>query len=483
MTAFFASPCDPGSFSDCDDVAPPRRVDLTFGAGVNRVLQSVNVGGSVFERATNLSIPPVVPDEVVFRRAGTIAGVDPSRQLLFFEQLNQDQVGTNQPLTLGPNELPLAGSPREAIADAMLSPAINRGIDNVFNNVQVSAQDSRNNIERIDYIISNGALIDATVVNLADIGFLILERGGNDAFNVAAITGYDPATGLPTSYAPLVQVPATAWGTSNPPITLSTAVMRDDGPAANPSFLPSHVVDTQNIEGVFLPLNLLLPAPPNPVTIFGFSLFATDVTPGTDLFTFSAFPQTTGNAQGGLDLVAGGFGLIRRTTIAPAGSLSLLKRITNLFGPANLPNFNQFVGDGAALALLQNNNLGQGLDVITDPAVQAGNGIEYTVYFANSGSGAAPNVVLCDQIPVGLTFDPNGYGPGLGIQAIAASSPPGPVVNYTNAADGDPGTFFAPGAALPPFCGTNQGNGAVVVNAANVAANQVGFIRFRTTVD
>jgi hypothetical protein len=91
--------------------------------------------------------------------------------------------------------------------------------------------------------------------------------------------------------------------------------------------------------------------------------------------------------------------------------------------------------------------------------------------------------VVCDQIPAGTTFNPDGYGPGLGIEAIASSSPPGPAVTYTSAADGDPGTFFPPGAALPAVCGANQNNGAVVVTVGPVNANQVGLIRFQTTVN
>ncbi len=469
----YTTPCDPGSFAGCNTAGAVT--NLTFGAGNNIVLDAVTVAGNRFEPATDLLPPLGLVPRLVFRRSGPI-----ERALVFLEQL----IATPDTLTLAPGSV-------ATLEEAMLSNVINRGIDNVFNNVSTVAaggtgQETANNIERIDYIIDGG--INVPPAQQGDVGFLILERGGNDAFKIAAITGLDGA-GLPSAYGPLIDVVPGDWGNANDVSILTAVLRRDDlGDPTPPLFRPSHTVPAQLVQGIFFPINSLVEAPDNANPVFGYSLFAADVTgAGAQLVDFTNttfFPATTnGSTQGGLDLIAGGFGLIRQTTIAPTGSLSLLKRITNLFGPANLPNFNQFVGDGATLALLQNNNLGQGLDVVTDPQVQAGNGIEYTVYLANSSTGTAANAVVCDQIPQGLTFDPNAFGPGIGIQAIAASSPPGPVVNYTNAADGDPGTFFAPGAALPPFCGTNQGNGAVVVNAGDVAADQVGLIRFRTTVN
>lgn len=476
----FADPCDPNpaAFNGCIGGS----IDVTFGAAGGRgnvVLNAVITAAGRFEPATDLLPPLGIVPRLEFRRS-----TDPTllnRQLLFFE-FNTLAAGD---LTLAPN---LVGN----LEEAMLSNVINRGIDNVFNNNPEvggagdgTGQETGNNIERIDYIIDGG--ITVPVANQGDVGFLILERGaagGSDPFRIAAIT--ELTGGLPSNYGPVVDVIAADWGPGSANVPLPTVVFREDPGVVG--FRPAHFPNpNQSVRGLYIPINALVTAPQNIAPIFGYSLFASDVNAtGVQLVAFDnpAFFRTdTNNTVGGLDLIAGGFGLIRRVNIAPAGSLSLLKRITNLFGPANLPNFNQVVGDGAALNLLRNNNLGQGLDVITDPTVQAGNGIEYTVYLANSSTGTAANAVVCDQIPVGLTFDPNGYGPGLGIQAIAASSPPGPVVNYTNAADGDPGTFFAPGAALPPFCGTNQGNGAVVVNAADVAASQVGFIRFRTIVD
>ncbi|MGB3201433.1 MAG: DUF11 domain-containing protein [Nodosilinea sp.] len=485
----YANPCDATAATGFENCNLAGGVNLTFGGGQERILQAVIAAGDRFEPAIDLLPPAGLPQRIVFRRAGANFGdLGAERSQLFYESVlvNVDPTpGATDRIILGPSEL-------NNVEQALLSRAINRGIDNVFNNNSINVQETRNNIERIDYIIGNPG-VQLTDADVGNVGFLIQERGGNDPFAIAAITAID-ATGDPAAYGPLVQVPNNAWGgTTDIGVTLASVVLRRDDPANTaPQFRPTHPVGTQSVRGIFFPINSLLPAPQSTQPFFGYSLFAADVTGNSaqlvDFTNPAVFPQNTaglgGNSPGGLDLVAGGFGLIRRmTTVPPSGNLSLLKRITNLFGPAPLPNFNQVVGDGAALVLLQSNGLGQGIDVIDDPSVQTSDGIEYTVYFANSGAGAANNVVLCDQIPIGTTFNPNSFGTGQGIEAIASSSPAGPVVNYTNANDGDPGQFIAPGAALPPFCGVNRGNGAVVVNAGSVGSNQVGLIRFRTTVN
>ncbi|MBE9156031.1 DUF11 domain-containing protein [Nodosilinea sp. LEGE 06152] len=490
----FADPCTSSAAQGFPGCAGAT-TNLSFGQGNELVLQAVTAGPGRerFEPATEIIPPAGLPQRIVFRRNGAVpippppaapTGTLGSREQLFFEAIT----ATTGTISLAPSEPPPGPGGTEF---AILSRVINRGIDNVFNNIGFVDQDHRNNIERVDYLIGNPG-VTLTAEEADNVGFLILERGGNDAFGIAAVTGLD-AGGNPTSYGPLRKAAPGDWGPPgvNVGVRYPSVVLRKDTPATtNPDFRPSHQVEEQDVRGIVFPISFLLPPGQSTQPFFGYSLFANDVngTPDqlVDFTNQAVFPLGTGSGSlaGGLDLVAGGFGLVRRvTSTVPAGNLALLKRITNLFGPAPLPDFNQVVGDGTALTLLQNNGLGQGLDVIDDPPVQTSNGIEYTVYFANPGAGNANNVVLCDQIPIGTTFNPNSFGTGQGIQAIASSAPAGPVVNYTNANDGDPGQFVAPGAALPPFCGTNQGNGAVVVNAGTIGSNQVGLIRFRTTVD
>ena len=467
----FADPCNPGSFPGCED--PGANITLTYGTSNNIVLEEIIANGNRYEPAADLLPPLGLVPRLEFRRSGPI-----ERQILFFEENN---------VTL--TNLDIAPGIVANLEEAMLSNVINRGIDNVFSNVSTTPQDTGNNIQRIDYIIDGGLTIPAN--QQEDIGFLILERGGNDNFKIAAITGLE--AGAPSAYGPLIDVlgnddPAGVWGTSNDVTIATTVSRRDDLSDPNlppPRFRPSHRVPNQPVRGIFFPISSLV-EPADPVQpIFGYSLFANDVDgEGAQLVNVAntaVFPDDTPgtNAQGGLDLIAGGFGLIRRIP----SDFALTKRITNLTGPANVPDFSVVEGDGANFALLQQEGLGQGVTTIADPPVGPGNEVEYTIYFSNIGAGPAEDVVICDQIPAALTFSPDTFGAGEGIEAIESSSPAGPRVTYTNDDDGDPGTFFQPGEALPTACGADQGNGAVVVNVGDVDSNEVGLVTFRATVN
>ena len=60
---------------------------------------------------------------------------------------------------------------------------VNRGADNVFANAG-DGNGNNNNIERIDYIFPDGFPV---FNNIAQRGFLVMDRGGNDRFKIAAI--------------------------------------------------------------------------------------------------------------------------------------------------------------------------------------------------------------------------------------------------------------------------------------------------------
>ncbi|NJN01727.1 MAG: DUF11 domain-containing protein [Leptolyngbyaceae cyanobacterium RM1_1_2] len=113
------------------------------------------------------------------------------------------------------------------------------------------------------------------------------------------------------------------------------------------------------------------------------------------------------------------------------------------------------------------------------PLLSPGDEVEYTVYFINSGSGEAANVAICDPIPVGTTYTAGS------LQLDDASVPPlGAGVSLTDASDGDAGVFLS---ALTPNLACPGGNasrqGATFVTVGTVGINQVGFVRFRTTVN
>lgn len=467
----YATPCDTGgtgTFPGCNGAT----VNLTFGAGSNRTLESATAGGLTVRRVPGLN------EAVVLRRGNFAIDGSTTRDFLFYESTTI--TGANPPTAIS-----LAPAEAVDIAAALLSPVVNRGIDNVFNNTTgAPAQDTRSNIERIDYLLRDGVVVPPEFQGQE--GFLVLERGGNDAFRIAAITGLDGA-GNPTSYGPLVSVGAGAanWGTANQ-VQIPTVVFRR-AQAGDP-LRPSHQVPSQFVRGIFFPITSLLSPPQSNAPIFGYSLFAADVAAGATLTNPNTFPtNTAGTGAGGLDLVAGGFGLFR----APRpGNLFLHKRVAQVTTAGGVVPFagTENPGNNAGFPALAAAGLGQGVVTVANPQLQPGNDTEYVLYFNNTGEQPVTNVQICDQIPPGTSFLPDTYGAGSGIQAIPpanAQVPPVayPTANYTNAADADPATFLPPGAALPPICGADRGNGAVVVNVGAVGGNQVGAVRFRTRVN
>ncbi|MBE9004188.1 DUF11 domain-containing protein [Fortiea sp. LEGE XX443] len=138
-------------------------------------------------------------------------------------------------------------------------------------------------------------------------------------------------------------------------------------------------------------------------------------------------------------------------------------------------------------------------------AVKPGDELEYTIYFLSNGGSSATNVRFCDLVPPNTTFMPtafNGLSPNDGGSAGAdqgialAVGSTTPTVYFSNAADGDRGSFYpANDPATPTNCGSNS-NGSVVVNITKdsvlpnlsgatgrgTPANSYGFVRFRAKV-
>jgi len=488
----YASPCDNaptgaffGTLAGCAN--PGASVNLTFGAGNNQVLQSFRTA----PLQTNISRVQGLNEQVRIRRnpATSING-STTRDVLFYQRAAFTAGNPPPAISLAPVRATLDPTQGTDIESTLLSNIVNRGIDNVFHNQLGPGtsddvrQDTRSNIERIDYILPNGVVVPPALRNQE--GFLVLERGVGDSFGIAAITSLN--NGLPASYGPLRSVTAGDWQPPTQTVPLFTSVVfRRE--RAGEDLRPSHTVPDQTIRGIFFPISSLLSTLPADAPVFGYSIVAGDVGASTNLVNFTAFPTTTNgqSAQGGLDLVAGGFGLFR---IPRPGNLFLNKRITQITAAGTVIPFpnTENPDNNAGFPELQAAGLGQGTVTVTNPQLQPSDTVDYALYFNNTGDVAVTNVQICDQIPPRSTFSPNTFGTGIGVQAIPptnAQTPPVnyPTVNYTNAADADPATFLPPGAALPPICGANQGNGAVVVTFPTVGPGQVGVVRFRTTVN
>ncbi|MGD9780981.1 MAG: SdrD B-like domain-containing protein, partial [Kiritimatiellia bacterium] len=186
--------------------------------------------------------------------------------------------------------------------ESLRSRLINHGADNVFSD-QGDENGNNNNIQRIDYLFPDGLPVHS---HIEQRGFLVMDRGGNDRFKIAAITGV-AANGKPTAFGTPVSVLETNWGASG--VSLDTIVMRgytEDGDAQH----PSADVSPQPLSGVFLNWQTL-ELQTNDL-FYGYALVGNDTTTNNAYWTLidnpAYFPTNTSPAStyGGLDLISGG---------------------------------------------------------------------------------------------------------------------------------------------------------------------------------
>jgi Secretion system C-terminal sorting domain len=172
---------------------------------------------------------------------------------------------------------------------------INRGSDNLFNNDSTSDL-TYNNIERVDFVYKTGMATSTP----ASAGFLIAERGGNDAFKIAAVKTID-ANGNPTSFGSVLSVGTGTYGAAI--YSAATYVMRKD--ITDNVLRPFSLVPSQGVKAVFIKFSDLgITAGQN---VYGYALMASDVTATTSAQLLSYtnntyFPQNTTTANGGMDL-------------------------------------------------------------------------------------------------------------------------------------------------------------------------------------
>ncbi len=239
--------------------------------------------------------------EFVLRRNEQVPGIPDNRQIVWYER----EDNSTNPVNLAPNfsgEITDTGF-STSMENALFSDLINRGTDNIFTN-DGNEQGNNNNIERVDYINTEeeGIPVDPTD-DLNTIGFVIMERGGNDPVNVAAITALD-ANGDPSEFGPLITVVEDDWGISN--FEYSVAVLRQD--QGEQEIALTFPRGTQGIGGIFVSYEELLGPDFTGNNFFGYSLFPGDVNETNNLVDFTTFPtDTTEDNGGGLDLVGGSY--------------------------------------------------------------------------------------------------------------------------------------------------------------------------------
>lgn len=223
-------------------------------------------------------------------------------------------------------------SPVSTMEDLLNNFSLSYGADNLFSNLGTgnagsqgaSLAESGNNIERVDMIYQPGLAAESTT-DLSGIGILINERGGNDQFKVAAITGVD-ANGDVTALGPVITIIASTWGTPSGPAVSTIVYMGEEGigtirpkELVGMSNVTQPPLQTQNVAGLYISLADLQIAVNQ--TIYGFALFPGDITGGTDgsnYLTLASSPLNTPDAgTGGLDLMSGNMIVVREDIQLP----------------------------------------------------------------------------------------------------------------------------------------------------------------------
>lgn len=262
--------------------------NMTFNVGMqnNLALSTMTTAAGTFNRQD-------LADFCAILRVDN-ANVTGDRELIFYER----DSFVSPDLALRPTAVTAVG----AMEAVLLNDTINRGSDNIFQNTG-NGDGNNNNVERIDFVFSSGLTVPASA--LGQVGFLMLERGGNDSFEIAAITAIDGSNN-PTTFGATVTVLVADWGASG--FSVDTSVLRKD--PADSDLRPSVNVFSQSVDGVFLSLSDLGIA--GNQTFFGYSVFPADV--AADLVGLTDAITTTDSA-GGLDLMAGGAVYVQDTAV------------------------------------------------------------------------------------------------------------------------------------------------------------------------
>lgn len=272
--------------------------------GVEREIIGFNVGNRSFSRKAGMNGNPF--DRVVVNR-------HPHR--------NGDTINAFYEFTSNSgNNLFLATSYVPTLESLINSYVCNRGSDNLFSN----SATTRSNIERVDLIQTTGIWVQ----NAAAQGFLINERGGNDNFKVAVISGVN-SEGRASSLGTLLQITASQWGRVGPSIQTRVMSRRMTSDA---TLRPKEDIAAQTISGIYISFADL--GISNGNLVYGLAIFPNDVTPTMDLIGLTNVPTNTSQTDGGLDMIAG-MGYFTENFVLPHGN-SIDFDVTALNGQAQL---------------------------------------------------------------------------------------------------------------------------------------------------
>ncbi len=432
-------------------------LDVNTGAG-NLNLDSFSIVGTDFSRVLQA-------DDVFVRRVD-----NPQASGTRFRYFAEAGVAGNA--------VNIRPSRPNSIPELMLGSVINRGVLDLFLNVD-QALERPNNVERLDVIFTGG--ITAPAANLlSQAGFIQMEKSGNNPFQIAVVTAID-ASGNPTAYGNLFSVPRTAYALTN----VMTNNTWFENEANAPHGLPApYFSQAESLGGVFINLEELGISPGQ--TIFGYSLFGDDVDQGLGhvLLDPTTFPQDTGggnNGGNGADLYGGTTGYflaqipvigVAKAAAVSGAMVTLSIRVEN-FGSTPLSNLSLIDDLDATFGA---GTYTAGSPSITTPPATSTVAINpgYTgaagptaelLNVANSSLAVGEFAVI--EVPV-TVFSITDQGNGLGVysnQAVGAGDPPsGPgdrvTDQSTDGTDPDPNgngdPTEAPETTPTPVVVTNQ---------------------------
>ena len=262
-------------------------ISFNYGSNNNMVLAGFSINTNYYQYIQ-------LANQIVLNRVNN-PSVTGNLEIIWYEENNATGTVTGTNIYFKPSYV-------GTMEQALLSTNINRGTDNIFCNTGDNNGDN-NNIERVDYIFADGYPVHD---NLGLRGFLVMDRGGNDPFQIAVITNL--TSGVASAWSPCVSKAGTTNGWGNSGTTLNTAALLGYSSATNHAQQPSSQPGPQPLGGIFFTWQDF--GVQTNQMIYGYTLVGGDVTNNTALWTgitnSTYFPTNTSEANGGLDLVGGG---------------------------------------------------------------------------------------------------------------------------------------------------------------------------------
>jgi len=340
---------------------------INYGVGDNVRITGANVGGLDLTRSA-ISKP-----QIDIKRKDNII-VQGERLTLFYPGQTS---GTT--INIEGDE---ATSMEIAMNDDYLTSA---GLD-VFLNRDTGVEKA-NNIERIDFVVSNGISLPSTPALLNEIGTIANEKHGNNTYKIALITALD-AFSEPAAFGNLRTVQGNVdYGNVGRPQNSSGTNLRNlyirngETPVGGGGNGPMEYIrsDTNFIGLSFISFDALGATAGQ--TVYGYSLFANDMTDSLDLVGLSNAPtNTSGNVNGG-DIYGGTFAIFSSAAAeaqASEGAASLqAQKTVEVYDPLN-----------------------EGLYAIP------GNDVIYDITVTNSGTASPDDnsLFLVDELPSDIIF-------------------------------------------------------------------------------